>query len=447
VTGIDEGFDTLKSHVIEPGLCTRCGTCVGACPTGVLEIDQEELWPRVAVDKICTLCGFCVRCCPQLGMPFDDIGERLFGERPAPQELKGVLRGAWVGKSADPEIRAAGAAGGLGTALAVGLLESGRVNGVFQCGQSSEQPWKAVARLSRTRQEIVANAGSHYSTVPINALLKDLKPRGEERFALIGTGCHIQGLRKLQQAGAKGRRVVFTIGILCGMNISPRAALQLMEEMGIDDPDQVVSFTHRWPGGGGAEAILRDGQRRRVGRNFGHNMWRMILYHMTGGCAMCVDHYAVLADITVGDYQKGETVVFARSEQAVELIQEGIQKGSLDLRPIEWARDAVRRDADAFIFRLKLRRACTLMAEREARGLPIPDFDSRRQPPQELWGSRWDQRLFLLVHRVMGTSWGPYLARRLPVVWEYWLGTLYGGREPGQPWLLAGSEPIQRRIE
>jgi coenzyme F420-reducing hydrogenase beta subunit len=274
-----------------------------------------------------------------------------------------------------------------------------------------------------------------------------MKPRGDERFALVGTGCHIQGLRKLQRAGAKGKRIVFALGILCGINISPYATLHLMEEMGIRDPSQVVAFTSRWPGGGGAEAVLRDGQRRRVGRSFGHNMWRMIPFHMTGGCALCVDHYAELADITVGDYQKGETAVFVRSEQGVELVEEGIRTGRLDLRRIDWAHDPVRRDADAFIFRLKQRRACTLMADRQARGLPIPEFGMRQRPAKGLWSAEWNRRFFVLIHRIMATSWGRRLAKNLPAVWQYWLGALYGGAEPGHPWPLAGPEPIVKRVE
>ncbi|MCB0320507.1 MAG: 4Fe-4S binding protein, partial [Bdellovibrionales bacterium] len=30
------------SRIIDGGLCHRCGSCVGICPTGVLALDSEE---------------------------------------------------------------------------------------------------------------------------------------------------------------------------------------------------------------------------------------------------------------------------------------------------------------------------------------------------------------------------------------------------------------------
>lgn len=441
------GFETLQARVIEPRICTRCGTCVGSCPIRVLEIDQDTLWPQLVSGEECNLCGICVSACPQLGMPFDELNQQLFGQMPAPDEPKGVLRGSWVGRAADPEVWHAGAAGGLTSAIAIALLETGRVDGVFHCGESAEQPWKTVAKLSRTRDEILANTGSHYSTVPVNAMLKDLRSHGDERFALVGTGCHVQGLRKLQQVSAKGRRVDFVIGIFCGINLSPQFALQILEEMDITDPSEVVSFTHRWPGGGGAEAILQDGERRRVGRSFGHNMWRMTPLHMDLSCSMCVDYYTELADITVGDYQTGENVVFAHSEEGMKLIERGIREGWFDLRPVDWSTDSVRGEVDRSILRLKLRRAYTLIADRQARGLPTPDLGARQKSAKDSWSSAWNRRLFLLTRRVMEMSWAQRLAKVLPAPWQYWLGTVFSGRDIGRPWLLAGSDPIEKRIE
>lgn len=441
------GFETLQDLVIKPGLCTRCGTCVGSCPTTVLEIDQDHLWPWLVPGQTCNLCGLCVSSCPQLGVPFDELNKQVFGQVPASDEPKGVVRGYWVGKAADPELWQRGAAGGIASALSIALLESGWVDGVFHCGKSVEQPWKTVPKLSRTREEVLGNAGSHYSTVPINALLKDLKPHGSERFALVGTGCHIQGLRKLQQAGAKGRRVVITVGLFCGENKSPLATLHLLEEMGITDPAEVISFTHRWPGGGGAQAILRNGERRRVGYNFGANMWRLAPFFTTLGCSICLDYYAELSDISIGDYRKGENVVLSRSRQGMQLIEEGIRHGRLDLRPIEWATDTVRRKTDDFIFQLKQRRACTLLADRKARGLSAPDFGMQEKSVEELWRADANRLLFLFIRRVMAASWARQLAKALPAPWQYWLGALFMGAELGCPWPLAGPEPIKKRIE
>src|SRR4051794_38199935 len=56
------------AKIIDGGLCHRCGSCVGICPTGVLGLDNEE-YPAVHNLSACTDCDLCVKVCP--GDEFD----------------------------------------------------------------------------------------------------------------------------------------------------------------------------------------------------------------------------------------------------------------------------------------------------------------------------------------------------------------------------------------
>jgi len=54
-------YQHLADIEIDEAGCTLCGKCVGACPRGVLEMDEGL---RVADLYSCILCGVCVEACP-----------------------------------------------------------------------------------------------------------------------------------------------------------------------------------------------------------------------------------------------------------------------------------------------------------------------------------------------------------------------------------------------
>ena len=60
-------------------LCTRCGTCVGACPTKAISLD-EEFYPKLETE-LCTECEICSRTCPGGKINFADLTEITFGHR------------------------------------------------------------------------------------------------------------------------------------------------------------------------------------------------------------------------------------------------------------------------------------------------------------------------------------------------------------------------------
>jgi len=80
----EANFDTTKSRLRVQGtwpsptklrICTQCGLCVQACPTGALTIDAKVGGVRYERD-LCDLCGECLRACPY-DLPIMDDGVRI----------------------------------------------------------------------------------------------------------------------------------------------------------------------------------------------------------------------------------------------------------------------------------------------------------------------------------------------------------------------------------
>lgn len=56
--------------IIDPRRCTGCGTCVGLCPTGAVELNGGRA--AIVRPADCTFCPICEGYCPNqaIGRPF-----------------------------------------------------------------------------------------------------------------------------------------------------------------------------------------------------------------------------------------------------------------------------------------------------------------------------------------------------------------------------------------
>jgi ferredoxin len=55
---------TDPKPVIDKDLCTGCEICVDICPTGALEMDEDEMVAVLAYPDDCDSCGDCEESCP-----------------------------------------------------------------------------------------------------------------------------------------------------------------------------------------------------------------------------------------------------------------------------------------------------------------------------------------------------------------------------------------------
>ena len=182
----------LYDEVITTGLCTGCAGCVVSCPHDVIGYDhvqggyrpfhlEEELGPADCGhgQKGCTSC---TRACPRFRaweLEADDLPVR-----PAPataEEISGISKDIVLARATDPELHEVGQDGGLVSAILIWALEHDVIDAALVSYLEGDgTSWKAVPGVARTREDVLATAGSRY-TYSANTLAYDEAVDGRRR--------------------------------------------------------------------------------------------------------------------------------------------------------------------------------------------------------------------------------------------------------------------------
>ena len=341
-------FQQLKAEVIDQGLCTRCGMCVGVCPEAILLCNGRDYPYEIPG---CTDCGLCNRACGGAGVDFDFWNERRFRRRPGPDEHQGLYRDIYLAHAADPDVRRAGSSGGVVTQLLLDLLRRGEIDGAVVAGIDPERPWRSRAVLARTEAELKGAASSRYSVVPVDAAFAGLRSaRG--RWAMVGLACQIHSLRRLEQgADWSGPTIDPVIGVYCLGTLEHAAAEELLRLRRIPIA-RVQRFEYRggdeWPGK--MRVQLRDGRWRALHRGDYKDgaLNGMKLLYTPERCHLCSDGAAELSDLTAADpwildedgrYLVGKdggwTMCIVRSRGAEALLERAVAEGVLVRRRVD----------------------------------------------------------------------------------------------------------------
>jgi len=324
-----DGFGALCSEVIEAGLCTDCGTCVAVCPAGAITMNYQTEQPEL-VGRCSRRCQLCYDTCPGKEVDLPELNRVAFGREPRAEEgLSGVAQGFFKGYAVDTRVRDGGTSGGVVSALLIYALEDNIVDGVVVTGMSARQPWRVEPKVATSREEVLANARSHYAVAPTNSILSEAMAAGLGRLGMVGLPCHLRGLRKVQALGRPRRlnnAVKFGIGLLCGLNFSYRGTEHIIQELCGVPLAQVAKMEYRpieYPNNyrvtdkDGRIFVVTPEQRMKVSGRFHFDR-----------CLMCDEYSNEVSDVSVGHYMPsgvktdaGWSVIIVRSDRGRKLLE------------------------------------------------------------------------------------------------------------------------------
>ena len=377
------------SRIVDGGLCHRCGSCVGICPTGVLALDSEE-YPKVKNLSACTDCDLCVKVCPGDEFNFHEMHQKKFGTPGDISDTHGQFIESFIGYSNDPELRKNGTSGGLVTAILLDLLAQKQIDGAIVISSDKDQLWKGKPIVARTPEELLAATKSKYAISPTNSVWSEIREI-PGRYALVGLPCQIHGFEKAAELDKRIKeRVVLTIGLYCHSAVEHEGYRIIWDSLG-DFKNEAVRFVSRiGKHPGTPHLVLKDGSMRPVyfPEKQGYRPSSMeiinILYRLYSPerCLTCYDSSAEFADISVGDpwlappdddvdFYNGWSFALVRTERARKIIAEMRERQTITVK------DLTRREAlscNTMMSHEKRWRAFRIIETHRRQGKAIPAY-------------------------------------------------------------------------
>ncbi|MFB0562610.1 MAG: Coenzyme F420 hydrogenase/dehydrogenase, beta subunit C-terminal domain [Candidatus Lokiarchaeia archaeon] len=307
-----ENFGRLNQEVVRSGVCTACGTCVSICPEKALEMDDET--PKL-IGK-CTACGICYRACPRTITSI--------------RSLVGDYVSSFIGKSALDSVK--GQDGGVVTSLLMYAMDNGLIDAAIVTQKSEEAPWKPVAKIVTSSDELLKSSGSVYShSQTVEALVKAID-KGYRSIAFVGTPCNIDAVAKMQTQPFRllhlfMKAKILKVGLFCMDSFSYEGLKEFFEEeQGIP-----LSSITKMGIAAGKFNIIHDGDNT--------DAWpvKNLDKHRSTSCHYCRDLTSEKADISVGSVgsPEGYSTILVRTGVANELLEDAMENGYLILEPLD----------------------------------------------------------------------------------------------------------------
>ena len=333
----------------------------------------EDAVRRVVVNGNCTGCGGCTLVSSRIEMQLDATGymrpsftaaasdpgtdrqERaLFdatcpGKRVRAPELPGGTAHAvfgshvsvWKAWATDENVRESGSSGGVLTALAGWLVETGQTRSVIGSSPGGS-PTRSVPIQIVSKDQALRAAGSRYAPVSNIPLLA----AGAADTGLIGKPCEATAARQFFDAtGASQANHPILLSFFCAGTPSQQATDTLVEELGFTT-EGVTALRYRGNGWPGTFAVHSESDVRELSydESWGQHLGRRLQWR----CKLCVDGTGGHADIAVGDYWRcdergypvfddadGVSVAIARTRRGHELLLDAERRGILHLEEID----------------------------------------------------------------------------------------------------------------
>ena len=319
--------DLLKKDVLESGLCTGCGACVGFCPYQVIYHDRTVQLHRCDLDE-----GKCYAFCPRTAVDLSTVRKKLFDIADLTPEI-GAVKGYYYSHATDQKLREIAQHGGTVTALMELALAEGIIDSaIISAGNGNIQQ---ASLQVKDKADLRKNTGSKFTVSPTVSAFNQIASEDAGKIGIVVTPCQALALAKMKLKPLKGDanhidKLKLVIGLYCGWALSADKFKALLSHNDID----LTSLTGMdIPAGKKAlELHTRYGTKLIPFEN--------VQDCVRDACGYCFDSTAEYADISVGSARFGKdweemrkwNQLIVRSRKGSELVDLAVKRGILEIR-------------------------------------------------------------------------------------------------------------------
>jgi coenzyme F420 hydrogenase subunit beta len=320
------GQKELQKQVMETGLCTHCGACVNLCPYAVAHKDHTIILDPCGREE-----GRCYAFCPRTPTDLETL-RRQYDEKDLTPEL-GALRGFYLTRAADPEVRKSSQHGGTVTALVSLALEEGLIDTAVLAeeGEGFLPQGVAVQRVS----EVKKKGKSRFVVSPNLAAFHRAAKGSAGKIGVVATPCQALALAKMRLKPYPSKdsnidKLRLVIGLFCGWALSWRELKALLEKrfgkdsiLGLDIPPSKHNSMEVHTPEGIVEISLDE-----------------VTPFVRKSCQYCWDMTAEFSDLSVGsarvpegwEVARGWNQVIVRTTAGKELLDLARDRKALEFR-------------------------------------------------------------------------------------------------------------------
>lgn len=327
------------SDIVTNGLCIGCGLCesiAGSQNVQMTMTPEGRLRPMeiapVQLEKVQQIYGSCP------GTRIGGLPDSEIDETSKTDPIWGPYRRMDVGYAGDEQIRYKAATGGVMTALASHLLNSGEVDFILHVAASADKPMRTERQLSFTTAQVLDATASRYGpAAPLVDLMQLLERK--QTFAFVGKPCDVTALRNLAEQDPRVDQYCrYKMAIVCGGASELGKSQDILDEFGIREQDLSL-FRYRGYGNPGPTRLeTKDGRSFEKTYN---EMWDDEAgWRLQFRCKICADAIGEGADIAASDIWPGGNPsrddagfngVITRTKKGEALLASALEAGALIL--------------------------------------------------------------------------------------------------------------------
>lgn len=331
--------------ISEDAMCIGCGLCQSIAGPDLVRMELVENGterPVVQAPLSHEIVDRIYDTCP--GTRLEGLPESEIDDASCHDLIWGAYQSMHLAYASDPQIRFQGSTGGVLTALATYLIESGEVEFILHARAATTRPSFGERAISTTTEEVLAAAGSRYGpTAPLIDVVEQLD-QGRP-FAFIGKPCDIAGLRNYARYDPRVDQLVrYMLTMVCGGFMPTEGMTRFLEEDLNINYNDVARLRYRGFGCPGPSVVeTRDGT---IHEKSYTDFWGTdaSMWVLPFRCKVCADGIGEAADLAAADCwpggspdpateadDPGTNAVVVRTARGQDLLNRAVAAGHLTL--------------------------------------------------------------------------------------------------------------------